>query len=76
MDAGSHPGTEDRLAMELAALEHIAATSAALGLDSRFPRQLRDLATEAVAAGGGDDGFSRLVDVLRGPARPAGPAHA
>ena len=68
VDAGTHPGTEDRLAMELVALEHVAATSAALGLDGRLPDLLRDLAAEAVRAGGGDDGFSRLVRVLRAPA--------
>jgi 3-hydroxyisobutyrate dehydrogenase-like beta-hydroxyacid dehydrogenase len=65
VDAGSYPGTEDNLAMELTALEHIADTGAELGLDGRLPRLLRDVAAAAVARGHGADGFSRVLEVLR-----------
>jgi len=65
VDGGSYSGDEDRLAMELAALEHIAHTSDEVGLDSALPRLMRDLAGRAVDAGHGDDGFSRLVETLR-----------
>ncbi|TNC17085.1 hypothetical protein FHE66_12380 [Georgenia sp. 311] len=53
VDARSYPGTEDRLAMELAALEHIVATSAELGLDGGLPQVLRDLAARGSVPGTG-----------------------
>jgi 3-hydroxyisobutyrate dehydrogenase-like beta-hydroxyacid dehydrogenase len=65
VDTGTYSGAEDNLAMELAALEHIADTSAEVGLDSRLPALMRDLARQAVDAGHGTDGYSRLVDILR-----------
>lgn len=65
VDAGTYPGTEDNLAMELTALDHIVDTGAEVGVDGRLPRLLRDVAAAAVARGHGGDGFSRVVDVLR-----------
>lgn len=65
VDAGSYPGTEDNLAMELTALSHIAEASDEIGLDSRLPQLIRDLAAAAVDAGHGGDGWSRVVEVLR-----------
>ena len=65
VDAGTYPGAEDNLAMELTALDHIVDTSAQLGLDARLPRLLRDVAAAAVGRGHGGDGFSRVVEVLR-----------
>ena len=64
--AGRYPGTDDRLAMELAALEHMVEATRAAGLDDRLPRLLHDVVADAVRAGHGDDGFSRVVEVLRG----------
>lgn len=68
VDAGSYPGTEDRIAMELAALEHMVATSRELGLDDGLVRVMRDLAARTVEAGHGEDGYSRLVETMRSPA--------
>lgn len=65
VDAGSYPGTEDLLTMDLAAIEHIVATTREAGLDDRLPTLLARIAREAVDAGGGADGFSRVVEVLR-----------
>ncbi len=65
VDAGTYPGTEDTLAMELAALEHVVAASRARGLDPALAGLTRDLVRRAVDDGHGGDGFSRLVDLLR-----------
>jgi 3-hydroxyisobutyrate dehydrogenase-like beta-hydroxyacid dehydrogenase len=65
IDAGTFPGTEDNLAMELTALGHIVDTSAELGLDGRLPELLRAVTAEAVEAGHDADGFSRVVEVMR-----------
>jgi 3-hydroxyisobutyrate dehydrogenase-like beta-hydroxyacid dehydrogenase len=65
VDDRSHPGDEDDLAMEAAALDHIVAAAADSGTDSRLAVVMRDLARRAVGAGHGADGFSRLVDHLR-----------
>ncbi|KIH97299.1 hypothetical protein LP52_20265 [Streptomonospora alba] len=65
VDAGEHPGDEDNLAMELAALDHIVRTSRESGLDSRFPELMHGLARTAVDRGHGADGWSRVVDMLR-----------
>lgn len=67
VDAGSYPGTEDNLAMELAALTHMVTTSRGARVDGRLPELMHDLARQAVDAGHGADGWSRVVEVLRGP---------
>ncbi len=67
VDAGTHPGDEDQLAMEAAALDHIVEAAEASGTDSSLAVLMRDLARRAVASGHGTDGFSRLVDHLRRP---------
>lgn len=66
VDAGTYPGTEDNLDMELAGLSHMVDTSRDFGLDSRLPELMRDLARQAVDQGYGADGWSRVVDVIRG----------
>ena len=68
IDAGTYPGDEDRVSMDLAGLRHISATSHALGLDSRLPDALRDLGVDTEARGHGDDGWSSVVEVIRKPA--------
>jgi 3-hydroxyisobutyrate dehydrogenase-like beta-hydroxyacid dehydrogenase len=65
VDRGGFPGDEDTLAMELAALEHIVATSRARGVDPSVAGATRDLVRAAVDAGHGKDGFSRVVTLLR-----------
>lgn len=65
VDAASYPGTEDVLAMEAAALEHIVDAGEDSGTDTGLAVVMRDLARRAVAEGHGADGFSRLVEHLR-----------
>jgi 3-hydroxyisobutyrate dehydrogenase-like beta-hydroxyacid dehydrogenase len=66
VDRGTYSGAEDNLTMELAALDHIVATSTASGVDPAVPESLRALARWSVDAGHGADGFSRIIDALRG----------
>jgi 3-hydroxyisobutyrate dehydrogenase-like beta-hydroxyacid dehydrogenase len=65
VDAGRHPGSEDTIAMELGALEHMVAASRASGTDPALPELMRSLAQDAVDAGHGADSWSRVVDLLR-----------
>lgn len=65
VDAGTYPGTEDTLAMELASLDHVVDASRARGLDPGLAGLTRDLARRAVDEGHGHDSFSRLVELLR-----------
>ncbi len=65
VDAGQYPGHEDRVAMNLAALEHITTAGQELELDSRLPAAMRDLGRRAVDAGYGDHGWSSIVEVMR-----------
>ena len=67
VDAGTHPGGEDNLAMELAALSHMVRTSHDARLDSRLPELMHGLARQAVDQGHGADGWSRVVEILRHP---------
>lgn len=71
VDAGTYPGTEDTLAMELAVLDHIVDASRARHLDPALVGLMRDMARRAVDDGYGHESFSRLVEVLRRPG-PAG----
>jgi 3-hydroxyisobutyrate dehydrogenase-like beta-hydroxyacid dehydrogenase len=65
VDAGSYPGHEDNLTMELAALELIVTASAARGIDESVPGTSRRLAAAAVHAGHGRDGYARIIEAMR-----------
>jgi 3-hydroxyisobutyrate dehydrogenase-like beta-hydroxyacid dehydrogenase len=65
VDRGEFPGDEDTLDMELAALEHVVATSRSRGVDPLVAGAVRDVVRSAVQAGYGKDGFSRVATVLR-----------
>ncbi|MEV1131262.1 NAD(P)-binding domain-containing protein [Agromyces sp. NPDC049794] len=67
VDAERYPGDEDRLSMDLAALQHIVDASDEIGLDGGVARAMRDLAARWVAAGFGDDSFSRVIESVRTP---------
>ena len=65
VERGEHPGDDDNLDMELAFLDHIVATSRTRGIDTSVPETSRQLVAAAISAGHGQDGFSRVMDVLR-----------
>ena len=62
VDAASHPGDEDNLVMNAAALAHIVAASRSRGVDPSVPELVHRLAQRAIDRGHGADGFSRLVE--------------
>jgi hypothetical protein len=62
VDAASHPGDEDNLVMNAAALAHIVAASRSRGVDPAVPELVHRLAQRAIDRGHGADGFSRLVE--------------
>jgi 3-hydroxyisobutyrate dehydrogenase-like beta-hydroxyacid dehydrogenase len=66
VDAARYPGDEDNLQMEKAALDHIAHASASRGVDPALPDLVRGLADRAIVHGHGRDGFSRVIEELRG----------
>lgn len=65
VDAKEHDGTEDNLAMELAALDHIVHTNDEVGLDGTLARHMHHLSRRAVEVGHGADAYSRVIDMLR-----------
>lgn len=68
VDAAHHPGDEDNLEMERAALDHIVHASNARAIDPTLPEVVRALAGRAISRGHGRDGFSRVIEELRRPA--------
>lgn len=67
VDAGTYPGEEDNVEMELAAVAHIADASAARGIATALPNLVRTLLSDTAASGHGRDGFSSVIEVLRRP---------
>ena len=68
VDAGTYPGEEDNVEMELAAVEHIAEASSVRSVAADLPALVAAALRDTVARGHGQDGFSSVVEVLRQPA--------
>lgn len=58
-------GDQAALSTHLAGMEGILAAAEAAGVNSEFPRLVRDLAARAVEAGHHDDEIAALIEVLR-----------
>lgn len=71
VDAGRYPGAEDTLAMQQAFLAHIVESSTSAGVDPSLPALMLDYVRRAVDSGHGQDGFSRVVELLTGDAARA-----
>lgn len=65
VDRGDYPGDADTLDMELAAVDHIVEASGARGIDVTVPETTRRLVADAIAAGHGREGFTRVIEHLR-----------
>lgn len=64
IDTSTYPGDEDRVAMDLAALEHIVEAGRAAGLDTSLAESMRNLGARTVDAGDGDLGWSSVFEHL------------
>ncbi|MFE9633132.1 NAD(P)-dependent oxidoreductase [Streptomyces sp. NPDC006463] len=64
IDGGEHDGTDQRLAMCAASVEHILRTAADSGVDTGILAAHADLYRRGVAAGFGADSSSRLIQLL------------
>ncbi|MDV6011765.1 hypothetical protein [Haloechinothrix sp. LS1_15] len=62
IDTATDSGDQDRVEMELAALEHIVDTGRAAGLATTLAESMRDLADRTVSAGDGHLGWSKVFD--------------
>jgi 3-hydroxyisobutyrate dehydrogenase-like beta-hydroxyacid dehydrogenase len=65
IERGDFAGEQATLEVHLAAMEHIAAAAETGGVCTAFPRLIRDLTTDAVAAGHGQEEIAALIEVLR-----------
>lgn len=68
IDNGSYPGDDSTIHTHLAAMDHLIEESEAAGVDTDLPRLFKTVATRAVAAGRGDEGYAAIIDLLRRPA--------
>lgn len=64
VDAGEHPGTDSAIASAAAAMEHIVHAGEQRGLDSTVLSAALAQVRRAIAAGHGEDGFSRLAETV------------
>lgn len=64
IDAGNHPGGEATITSAAAGMEHIIHASRGRGIDAGVLIAAKNVTDRAIAAGFGDDGFSRLAAVL------------
>lgn len=64
-DAGEFPAADASLATHIAAMDHLIHETEALGLDTSLPRQYREIADRAIAAGLGEGGYAGLVELFK-----------
>ncbi len=67
IDEGNYPGDISSITSAVAGMEHIIHAAEDRGIDAGVLRAARATARRAVAEGHGDDGFSRLTEVLGRP---------
>ncbi|WP_461006156.1 NAD(P)-dependent oxidoreductase [Streptomyces capparidis] len=68
VDSGEHPGTDDRLSMGLASMEHVLHTARDAGVDTTLPAAVTEVFRRGVRAGHGPQSFTSLFEVMRGQA--------
>jgi 3-hydroxyisobutyrate dehydrogenase-like beta-hydroxyacid dehydrogenase len=66
IDRGLHPDDGSSVTMLTASAQHVLAASTAAGVDVALPRAVADYFSKATALGFGGDGWTRVLDVIRG----------
>lgn len=72
IDEGTYPGTDSTLDTHVAAMAHLVAESEELGVDTQLPRLVEAIATRAVEAGRGAEGYATLFEDFRSPVSSRG----
>ncbi|HIZ38076.1 MAG TPA: NAD(P)-binding domain-containing protein [Candidatus Ruania gallistercoris] len=67
IDAGEHPGEGATSLMMGATADHIVATAATVGIDTRLPQAVQHLYHRVLEDGHGADGWTRTIDAVRHP---------
>lgn len=65
IDAGTHSGDVEKLAMGLASVEHVVQTSNEAGIDASLPAAVLDVFKRGVARGHAGDSFTSLIDMFQ-----------
>ncbi|MEU1127285.1 NAD(P)-binding domain-containing protein [Streptomyces sp. NPDC005899] len=71
LDAGEHPGDLSTVTMMGATSDHIVETSTSLDLDLALPLAVQAHYRRAIRNGHGGDNWTRIIDSIRRPDRPA-----
>jgi 3-hydroxyisobutyrate dehydrogenase-like beta-hydroxyacid dehydrogenase len=69
VDEGRYPGDASSITSAAAGMEHVIHAASQQGIDVGVLRAAAAVAQRAIDAGHGDDGFARLVEILRTPTR-------
>ncbi|MFP3990888.1 NAD(P)-binding domain-containing protein [Streptomyces sp. E11-3] len=67
VDAGSYPGDDATVNVQIAAIDHLLHAADARGLDNALPALLKSTMERARAAGHGSDSYASVIEVLRKP---------
>ncbi len=65
VDAGSYPGDDATVDVQIAAIDHLVHAAAARGVDNALPELLKSMMERARAAGHGSDSYASLIEMVR-----------
>ncbi|MFG3254058.1 NAD(P)-dependent oxidoreductase [Streptomyces sp. NPDC048172] len=65
VDAGSYPGDDATVDVQIATVEHLLHAASGRGVDTALPELLKDAMVRARDAGHGSDSFASVIEVLR-----------
>ncbi|RLU86845.1 6-phosphogluconate dehydrogenase [Streptomyces griseocarneus] len=65
VDAGTYPGDDATVDVQIAAVDHLLHAAEARGVDNALPELMKSLMLQAKAAGHGSDSYASLIEVLK-----------